>query len=186
MSQGKNNLFENEVLKMLLEEFTGEQQTNNKTLDDLVKSVNQLTGKVSQMEEKLAKPEPVQVTINIEAVQKIVKEGITTMKLLSAAKPRPLVRKFRVLLFPERDARLFYKIVFGRWFLMLVILFGLSCLYRFGIHWNDNRRIVRIEQLENDRIRKSWDYLYFQKGKDIRSLMDKAYSHVGEENKEKD
>lgn len=45
MSQEKNNLFKNESLKMLLEEFTGEQQTNNKTLDDLVKSINQLTGK---------------------------------------------------------------------------------------------------------------------------------------------
>lgn len=45
MSQEKNNLFKNERLKMLLEEFTGEQQTNNKTLDDLVKSINQLTGK---------------------------------------------------------------------------------------------------------------------------------------------
>jgi hypothetical protein len=186
MSQERNNLFENESLKMLLEEFTGEQQTNNKILDDLVKSVNQLTGKVSQMEEKLAKPKLVQVTVNTEAVQKIVKEGITTIKVLAAAKPRPLVRKIRVLLFPEQDARLFYKIVFGRWFLMLVILFGLSCLYRFGIHWNDNRQIVKIVQLENDRIRKAWHYLYFQKGKNIRSLMDKAYSHVEGQNKEKD
>lgn len=173
MNQEKTNLFENESLKMLLEEFTGEQQTNNKTLDDLVKSVNQLTGRVSQIEEKLAKPEPIQVTVNTEAVQKIVKEGITTMKLLSAAKPRPLVRKFQVLLFPEQDARLFYKIVFGRWFLMLVILFSLSCLYRFSIHWNDNRQIVKIEQLENDRILKAWNLLYHNKG--LRNSMDRAY-----------
>lgn len=155
MSQERNNLFENESLKMPLEDFTGEQQTNNKTLDDLVKSVNQLTSKVSQLEEKLSKPEPVLVTVDTEAVQKIVKEGITTMKVLAAAKPHPLVRKFQVLLFPEQNARLFYKIVFGRWFLMLVILFGLSCLYRFAIHWNDNRQIVKIVQLENNRIHKA-------------------------------
>lgn len=183
MNEEKANLFENESLKMLLEEFTGEQQTNNKTLDDLVKSVNQLTGKVSQIEEKLAKPEPVKVTVNTNRVQKIVREGIATMKLLAAAKPRPLVRKFQILLFPEQDARLFYKIVFGRWFLMLVILFGLSCLYRFAIHWNDNRQETKIEQLENDRIRKAWHYLYFQKGKDIQSLMDKAYNHIRERSK---
>jgi len=186
MNQEKNNLFENESLKMLLEEFTGEQQTNNKTLDDLVKGVNQLTGKVSQMERKLVKPEPVKATVNTEAVQKVVNEGIATMKVLAAAKPHPLVRKFQVLLFPERDAKVFYKVVFGRWFLMLVILFGLSCLYRFGIHWNDNRQIVRIVQLKNDRKRKAWHYLYFQKGKDIQNLMDKAYSHVVEKNKGKD
>ncbi len=75
MSQKRNNLFENESLKMLLEEFTGEQQTNNKTLDDLVKSVNQLRGKVSQIEQKLANPEPVRVTVNSDSVQNIVKEG---------------------------------------------------------------------------------------------------------------
>jgi hypothetical protein len=180
MSQEKNNLFENEALKMLLEELTGEQQTNNKTLDDLVKSVNQLTGKVSQIEEKLAKPEPVLVTVDTEAVQKIVKEGITTMKLLAAAKPRPLVRKFQVLLFPEQDARLFYKIVFGRWFLMLVILFGLSCLYRFAIHWNDNRQIVKIEQLENDRIHKAWSNMYSKGSKYIKKTMN---GYLAKENK---
>ena len=173
MSQERNYLFENESLKMLLEEFTGEQQTNNKTLDDLVKSVNQLTGKVSQMEEKLAKPEPVQVRVNTDPVQRIVKDGITTIKLLAAAKPRPQVRKFQVLLFPEHDAKVFYKIVFGRWFLMLVILFGLSCLYRFAIHWNDNQQIVKIEQLENDRIRKAWNLLYHDKN--LKHNMDKAY-----------
>ena len=183
MSQERNNLFENEALKMLLEEFTGEQQTNNKTLDDLVKSVNQLSDKVSQMEEKLAKPEPVQVTVNADRVQKTVNDGIATMKVLAAAKPRPLVRKFQILLFPEQDARLFYKIVFGRWFLMLVILFGLSCLYRFAIHWNDNRQIVKIEQLETDRIRKAWDYLYKNQDRKIRKLMEAALIRTLKENR---
>jgi len=116
MSQGRNNLFENESLKMLLEEFIGEQQTNNKTLDDLVKSVNQLRGRVFQIEQKLAKPEPVRITVNTDPMQKIVKEGITTIKLLSAAKLRPLVRKFQVLLFPERIKRQlisFAKVILG-------------------------------------------------------------------------
>ena len=28
-------------------------------------------------------------------------------------KPKPVIKKFQILLFPERDAKLFYKIVFG-------------------------------------------------------------------------
>jgi hypothetical protein len=105
------------------------------------------------------------------------------MKVLAAAKPRPLVRKFQILLFPEQDARLFYKIVFGRWFLILVILFGLSCLYRFAIHWNDNRQIVKIEQLETDRIRKAWDYLYKNQDRKIRKLMEAALIRTLKENR---
>lgn len=178
MNAEKINPFGNETLKMFLEELTGELQTNNKTVDDLVKSVNQLTGKVSQIEEKLAKPEPVQVTVNTDPVQKIVNNGIATIKLLAAAKPQPLVRKFSILLFPEQDAKMFYKIVFGRWFLMLVILFGLSCLYRFGIHWNDNRQKTKTEQLENDRIRKAWKLLY--QNKNLRRSMDKTYQNADE------
>lgn len=88
---------------MFLEELTGELQTNNKTLDDLVKNVNQLTGKVARIEDKLAKPEPIKVTVNTGPIQKLVNDGFATMKLLTAAKPRPLVQRFQVLPFPEKN-----------------------------------------------------------------------------------
>jgi hypothetical protein len=182
MSAEKNNLFESEGMKMLLEELTGELQTNNKTLDDLVKNINQLSGKVTQVEEKLAKPQPVQVTVNTDRVQKVVNDGIATMKVLAAAKPRALVRKVQILLFPERDAKVFYKVVFGRWFLMLMIMFSLSCLYRFGIHWNDNRKEVKQYQLKNNKIKKAWNYLYLKEGKAIKRLMDSAYIKSGQIN----
>lgn len=73
------------------------------------------------------------------------------MRLLAATNPLPLVRKFQISLFPELDARLFYRIIFSRWFLMLVIPFALSHLYRFGILWSDNLQKMNIEELKNNR-----------------------------------
>jgi hypothetical protein len=51
-------------------------------------------------------------------------------------KPQPVVKKFQILLFPEQDAKLFYKIVFGRWFLFLVLMLLIINLYKFSVHWS--------------------------------------------------
>jgi hypothetical protein len=57
---------------------------------------------------------------------------------------------------------------------MLVVLFSLSCLYRVVIHWNDNRKQVQIEQLRNEKIKQSWNYLY-NNNPEMRAKMDEAY-----------
>src|SRR5688572_13801768 len=84
--------------------------------------------------------------------------------------------KFQILLFPERDARLFYKIVFGRWLVLLAIMLLINNVYKWGVHWSENQKEIKLQQLEMDRIKKAWNYLYFKRGKGIRKLMDSAYS----------
>lgn len=82
------------------------------------------------------------------------------------------------MLFPQRDAKLFYKIVFGRWFLWLVIIFALACLYRFGIRRSDNQQLIKTEQLKNDKIKKAWHLLYKNGNSDIKHKIDKAYEEA--------
>ncbi|MNE91835.1 hypothetical protein D3C80_1894970 [compost metagenome] len=89
--------------------------------------------------------------------------------------PKSIVRKIQILLFPEQDAKLFYKIVFGRWFLWLVIMVALSNLYNWGIHYSDNSKEIEIRQIQNDRIVKAWEYMYSNNGKETKKLMEKAY-----------
>jgi hypothetical protein len=60
---------------------------------------------------------------------------------------------------PEQDVKLFCKIVFGRWFLFLVLMFLITRLYDFSAHWSDNQKEVRQKELENDRIKKAWYFL---------------------------
>jgi hypothetical protein len=94
---------------------------------------------------------------------------------LVGTKPQSIVRKFQILLFPEQDAKLFYKIVFGRWFLFLVLMLLVTDLYNFSIHWSDNQKEIQREQIENDRIKKAWYHLYDQPSKAQKRLMDSAY-----------
>jgi len=171
----KMESIEKDSLQLVLEEFAGEQAQNTKSVNDLVLAVNGLTAKVKQLEEKLGKPQPVTVSTDTTPIQDIMKKGIVDMKLIVATRPKTVARKFQLLLFPEQDAKLFYKVVFGRWFLMLVIMLFLTNLYKWGIHWSDNRKEIKIQQLENDRIKKAWHYLYNRGGKSVKRSMDSAY-----------
>jgi hypothetical protein len=173
---GKKENMQKETLELVLEEFAEEQKSSTKSLNDLVTAVNGLSSKLSSFEEKLNNPKQVNVSADTKPIQDIVRKGIADIALTVAARPPSLVRKFQLLLFPEQDAKLFYKIVFGRWFLALVVMLFLTNLYKFGVHWSDNQKMAKLQWLENDRIRKSWNYLYFHHGKEIKRLMDSAYS----------
>jgi hypothetical protein len=163
------------TLQLVLEEISQEQANNTKATNDLISTVNILTGKFKGLEEKLDKPKPVIATSDTRPIQEIVTKGVADMKIITGTKPVPVVKKFQILLFPEQDAKLFYKIVFGRWFLFLVLMLLITDGYKLAVHWSDNQKEIQQEQLENDRIRKAWDYLYEQEGKAGKRLMDSAY-----------
>jgi hypothetical protein len=171
----KLNSTEKETLQLVLEEHTQEQANNTKAVNDLVAAVNLLTGKVKGFDEKMDKPKPIIVSADTRPIQEIMKKGLTDMKLTVGTKPQPVVKKFQILLFPEQDAKLFYKIVFGRWFLFLVLMLLIINLYNFSVHWSDNQKEVQREELGNDRTKKAWNYLYQQEGKAGKRLMDSAY-----------
>ncbi len=162
-------------LRLVLEEFAQEQAQQSKSIGDLITTVNGLTDKFKSFEEKLDKPQSINISTDIKPIQKIVKNGIIDMKLTVAGQPKNVLRKFQLLLFPEQDAKLFYKVVFSRWFLWLAVMLFLTNLYKFSIHWSDNQQVIKMQQLENDRVKKAWDYLYHQQGKKVKRMMDSAY-----------
>jgi hypothetical protein len=171
----KLNSTEKDTLQLVLEEYTQEQAGNTKAVNDLITAVNNLSGKFKELEEKVDKPKAIIVSADTRPIQEIMKKGITDMKLTVGTKLQPVVKKFQILLFPEQDAKLFYKIVFGRWFLFLVLMLLIINLYNFSVHWSDNQKEVKREELENDRTIKAWNYLYQQEEKAGRRLMDSAY-----------
>jgi hypothetical protein len=175
----KLNNTEKDTLQLVLEEYAQEQAGNTKAVNDLITVVNGLTGKIKEFEEKIEKPKTVKVSTDILPIMDIVSKGITDIKLAVAAQPKSIVKKFQILLFPEQDRKLFYRVVFGRWLVLLVIMLFITNLYKWGVHWNDNQKEVQHEQLENDRINKAWFYLYKNEGKAVRRLMDSAYSKNG-------
>jgi len=146
----KLNSEEKETFLLVVGELAQEQVNNTKTVNDMV--------------------------TDTRPAQEIMSKGVADMKIIVGTKPQPVVKKFQILLFPERDAKLFYKIVFGRWFLFLVLMLLIVNLYKFSIHWSDNQSEIQREELKNDRINKAWYYLYNQQGKAVKRLMDSAYA----------
>lgn len=171
---GKNEQIEKETLGLVLEEFTQEQKTTNQTINDLIAAVNAIGSKVDDVKKELDNPKSISVTTDTKPIQQIVQKGFSDIKLLIGTQPKSIIRKFQILLFPEQDAKLFYKVVFSRWFLWLVIMLFLTNLYKWGIHYSDNQKEIKLEQIENDRIRKSWNYIYKNADKQTKRLMENA------------
>ncbi|WP_127125416.1 hypothetical protein [Pseudoflavitalea rhizosphaerae] len=172
------NNIEKESIELVLEEFGEDQKLLQKTIDDLVTAINGLTDRVKQIEGKLENPQGVTVAADTRPIQEIVKKGLIDARLIVAGQPKNIIRKFQILLFPERDAKLFYKVVFGRWFLFLVIMFFIAHFYKFTVHWNEAQKVIELRQLENDRTNVAWNYLYEHQGKQGKKLMDSIYHKI--------
>ena len=170
----KNHL-EAETLQLVLEEFTQEQKTNNQHIEALIIAVNTVGNKMDALKNEDNTAKSVSETLDIRPIEAILQKGFLDIKFMIGRQPKSIIRKFQILLFPEQDAKLFYKIVFGRWFLWLVIMVALSNLYNWGINYSDNSKEIEMRQIENDRIRKAWEYMYANNDKETKKLMKKAY-----------
>lgn len=166
---------ERETLELVLEEFTQEQKTNNQHIEALINAVKNVGDKIDTFKKDHEIEKVVSEPLDIKPIEAILQKGFQDMKFTIGRQPKSIIRKFQILLFPEQDAKLFYKIVFGRWFLWLAIMVALSNLYNWGIHNSDNRKEVQIRQIQNDRIRKAWEYMYANGGIETKKLMKKAY-----------
>jgi hypothetical protein len=166
---------ERETLELVLEEFAQEQKINNQHIGALINAVNNVGDKIDAFEKEHQIEIVVPEQLDINQIEALLQKGFHDLKFMIGRQPKSIIRKFQILLFPEQDAKLFYKIVFGRWFLWLVILVAINSLYNWGIHYSDNRKEIEIQQIQNDRIRKAWEYLHANNGKETKKLMEKAY-----------
>jgi hypothetical protein len=172
------NDIQKETLEIVLNELIDEQKNANKINSDLVSAINQLTGKVIGVSEKLDKKEISGTPSEGENLQDILKKGINQMLLIKSTQPKSIVRKFQILLFPEQDAKLFYKIVFGRWFMWLAVMLFFTFLYKWMMHRSKRENQLRMVELKQNNLVNAWKYLYSQKDKKLHLKMDSALSAV--------
>lgn len=167
---------EKDTLELVLKEILEEQQKANNINTDNVAAINRLATTVTNFNERLENLKIIIPPVSTKPYEEIINKGIAEMQLTVGNQPKSVTRKFQFLLFPEQDAKLFYKIVFGRWFMWLTVILFISNLYKWSIHWSDNQKEIKQQQLQTDRIKKAWNYPYFQEGKTIKRLMDSAYN----------
>lgn len=166
---------ERETLQLVLEEFTQEQKTNNQHIGELIIAVNNVGNKIDAFIKEHKIEKNVSDPFDSKPIEAILQKSFLDIKFMIGRQPKCITRKFQVLLFPEQDAKLFYKIVFGRWFLWLVIIVAITNLYNWGIHYSDNSREIEIQHIQDDRVRKAWEYMYINNDQEIKKLMKKAY-----------
>jgi hypothetical protein len=173
----KKGHIEREILQLVLEEFTQEQKTNNQHIEALITAVKNIEDKIEVSKNVHKIEKNVSEQVDIKQIEAILQKDFLDIKYMIGRQPKSIVRKFQILLFPEQDAKLFYKIVFGRWFLWLAVMVALSNLYNWGIHYSDNNKEIQTQQIQNDRIRKAWEYMYVNNNKETKKLMKKAYAN---------
>lgn len=145
-------------------------------------SITQLTAIVKKLEEATGKfqtqPKP-NIVVDTKQVEDILKNGFSELKIHMALQPKALVKKFRILLFPEQDAKLFYKIVFSRWFMWLAIMFFCYHIYTWAIYRENVNKEVAMEAAKANPKVAAWDYLYNIKSKQLHRMMDSALVEIG-------
>lgn len=173
---------EKDTLEIVLKEILDEQQKANNINSHNVTAINQLTTAVINFNERLENLKIISPPVSTKPYEEIIKKGVADMQLAVGNQPKSITRKFQILLFPEQDAKLFYKIVFGRWLMWITVMLFITNLFKWSIHWSDNQKEIKQQQLQTDRIKKAWNYLYFQEGKSVRRLMDSAYNKSEKQN----
>jgi hypothetical protein len=176
--EGSNSFekYDKEAFEIVLRELLKEQQIANKIIMDQDAAIADLIAKVNGLNQRLESFKVIAPPVSTKSFEEVLKKVITEKQLSNVSEPKVVTRKFQILLFPEQDAKLFYKIVFGRWLIWLTVMLVVTNIYRFSLHWSDNQKEIAIRNLEKEQIKKAWNYLYLQEGKAVKRLMDSAYN----------
>lgn len=180
-----------ENFEFLINELSSRQKEQQKATSDLVSAVNNSTRKIEnidrkvehvfsehfkKLEESFSKNvnglNGTNLSVDTSSLTTILQKGIVDLKLALSAYPKNVTTKNQILLFPERYADAFHKIIFKRAFLLLIASMLLFLGYKWMIHREDNNKELTIEALKNERATKAWDYLYNHGTKVLRKQMD--------------
>lgn len=168
---------EEESLIIVLEELTQEQKKQANTANEIAVAVKDLRLQVDQLQEKLLAIQSSNDRLD-SSIMRILKKELLDFKLSIIKQRHNVIHKFQILLFPEQDHKLFYKVVFGRWFLWIIIMVFLNYSYRIFLKWTDDRKEVITRQLEVDQYRKAWTIYYRQQSKSKKRQLDSIYYNI--------
>lgn len=172
---------EKEKIEFVLEDMLDELKTIANNVQDQKQQIGQLHERVFAFEEKISQENKADVpTVNIKPVEVAITTASNEIKQLIQQQPRPVIRQWRFLLFPERYAREYYAVIFK-----LIMWMTLACmvvvLFSLGKQALENAKEVKLMQLENDQFKNAWQYMYKKESKQGKKKMDDAWEKSQEE-----
>lgn len=168
-SKRKNGNLEQENLLVLLDQLVKEQEKMSRSLLHITETLTEFASRSTEIESNFKNINITTLVSDLKETRELIKKATVRIETERATE-----RKFQVLLFPPQDAKLFYKIVFGRWFLYTIVALIIVKSYQLGIHQSDNAMRVEIGRINNNKIVKAWGQLYHMKNKSLHQLMDSA------------
>jgi hypothetical protein len=165
------------VLKDMLEQHVKTQQFMETQKEELQKKDLKIEQLVQQIKNiKLEAPKP-----DLSGVIGVIEKGYQNIIAAIEKRPKPIQRSLRILLFPETNAREYYRLVFGRlffWGLIFTIVIYAASFINKSI---DAYQAHQCNKDGNTSI-SAWEDLYQHSGKARKREMDKALEKAAKQN----
>jgi hypothetical protein len=147
-------------VETVLRDMLEEQKITSQLNQDLAEKISKLDNKVETFNQKLEQQQVVAPPADVKPIEEAVIHHFNHFCEILNNQPKSVIRRVRLLLFPETNAGHYYKIVFGRlmpWVLVLILAtYGFSLGKQFIEKWSVNNERER----ESDQCLKAWNYLY--------------------------
>jgi hypothetical protein len=166
---------EKEKLEIVLEDILDELKAVNNLMHGQKQQASELQERFSAFEEKISQLNHAALpVVDIKPIQACVNEAVNKIQHNLSEQARPVVRQWRFLLFPEYNAREYYRVIFRS---IMWITFACMGAYLFvlGKQALENAEEVKLRQLESDQYRNAWQYLYDKENKQGKKKMDDAW-----------
>src|SRR5438132_4948042 len=105
---------EREILENAFAQALDELNTIKKSISEQNQLIKELAEKTEGFDEKLEQQKAIIPSIDARPIHAMITKFIAQMQAIITAQPKSIVRQFKILLFPEQNAREYYRLVFGR------------------------------------------------------------------------
>ena len=134
---------ENEVIDTVLKEILEEMKVIQQQTILTAKEAGEIKNKLQKLEEKLLTLNNKVSAINLQSLEKQLTDQFNCLSSKMESQPKNVIHKKQVLLFPEYDAREYYRLVFGRLLFWLIIILIASYLFALGKQFIDNWKEIK-------------------------------------------
>jgi hypothetical protein len=165
---------EKEKIELILEDILDELKTVNSAMQEQKKKCLQYEGKIAAIEKGFSQLNTVEPPINTDALKSAIADAFIDIKLPKKQHAQPIIRQWRILLFPEQCSKEYYRVIF-RLIMWEMLVFVIVVLFVLGKQALENNKEVKLKQIENNLYKNAWNYMYDEENKQGKKKMEDAW-----------
>jgi hypothetical protein len=178
MAQEKNKGIDGKQLEILLTDQLKALEANNDLLTTITDKLENLSSNIRQLMENkepaTTKPTPMEVVLKdlIKHDLSEMKEALLQLRQETATQKQP--RVWRPKLFSRESEKRFYKFLLA----VLATVSVVISVYKFAVHYSDNRQALEQYQLQHDTAVNAWHELYKRQNESGKRRMDSVWRNA--------